>query len=75
MNLPSEVTSFVGRRRETTLTGVAGVSKTRLALPAAARVREPFPDGVCDRVTLKRIWILPGSSPHFVCAVPADTKK
>jgi predicted ATPase len=57
MNLPSEVTSFVGRRRETTLTGVAGESKTRLALPAAARVREPFPDGVCDRVTLKRIWI------------------
>jgi hypothetical protein len=34
-NLPSEVTSFVGRRHETTL-----------ALPTAARAREPFPDGV-----------------------------
>ncbi|GAA3434906.1 LuxR family transcriptional regulator [Kutzneria kofuensis] len=58
-NLPGEVTSFVGRRREVaqavrllrrarllTLTGVAGVGKTRLALRVAVRTREAFPDGV-----------------------------
>jgi predicted ATPase len=57
-NLPAELTSFVGRRRElstavrllrrerlVTLTGVAGVGKSRLALRAAAQVREMFPDG------------------------------
>jgi non-specific serine/threonine protein kinase len=58
-NLPGEVTSFVGRRRESatakrllrrarllTLTGVARVGKTRLALRAAAQLRPAFPDGV-----------------------------
>ncbi|MDQ0382250.1 ATP-binding protein [Amycolatopsis thermophila] len=58
-NLPSELTSFVGRRRElaetrrllasarlVTLTGAGGVGKTRLALRAAADLRRAFPDGV-----------------------------
>ncbi|MBP2320817.1 non-specific serine/threonine protein kinase [Kibdelosporangium banguiense] len=58
-NLPGEVTSFVGRRRETaqatrllrrarlvTLTGVAGIGKTRLALRVAAQARGAFLDGV-----------------------------
>src|SRR5215471_13526527 len=58
-NLPAELTSFVGRRRELgevkrllaqtrllTLTGSGGAGKTRLALRAAAEVARSFPDGV-----------------------------
>jgi predicted ATPase/DNA-binding NarL/FixJ family response regulator len=58
-NLPSDLTSFVGRRRElaevrrllgesrlVTLTGIGGVGKTRLALRAAAELDRRFPDGV-----------------------------
>lgn len=60
-NLPSQPTSFVGRRRELdeiaalvkssearvlTLTGAAGTGKTRLALQAAAELIDDFDDGV-----------------------------
>ena len=57
-NLPSQLTSFVGRQadvarvveilrstRAVTLTGVGGVGKTRLALQAAASISGTFPDG------------------------------
>jgi predicted ATPase/DNA-binding CsgD family transcriptional regulator len=59
-DLPRDLTSFVGRRRELgevreamsstpllTLMGPAGVGKTRLALRTAADTRRAFPDGVC----------------------------
>jgi predicted ATPase/DNA-binding CsgD family transcriptional regulator len=58
-NLPVDVTSFVGRRRElaevrgllsvsrlVTLTGMGGVGKTRLAMRAAAEMHRAFTDGV-----------------------------
>ena len=60
-NLPLQPTPFVGREREVarvihllgcddvrlvTLTGPAGVGKTRLALQAAAELLNAFPDGV-----------------------------
>ncbi len=58
-NLPLELSSFVGRRREVaeakralaasrllTLIGMGGVGKTRLALRTAAEVQRAFDDGV-----------------------------
>src|SRR5258708_38158906 len=60
-NLPAELTSFVGRRREVaevrrllsmsrlvTLTGVGGVGKTRLGLRAASEIWRAF----------EAIWLL-----------------
>jgi predicted ATPase/DNA-binding CsgD family transcriptional regulator len=57
-NLPSELSSFIGRRRElgevkrllagsrlVTLTGVGGTGKTRLALRVSAELLRAFPDG------------------------------
>jgi predicted ATPase/DNA-binding CsgD family transcriptional regulator len=58
-NLPAEVNSFVGRRREAaelkrllessrlvTVTGIGGLGKTRLALKVALEARRAFPGGV-----------------------------
>ncbi len=58
-NLPTEITSFVGRERELreireqlkatrllTLTGIGGCGKTRLALKVAEAALGDFPDGV-----------------------------
>ena len=66
--LPSELTSFVGRRQELrevkrllattrllTLTGSGGAGKTRLALRAAAEMARGFPDGA---------WLVPLGSIH-----------
>lgn len=58
-NLPADVAAIIGRDREVseakqllsrtrllTLTGVAGVGKTRLALQVGREVKRSFPDGV-----------------------------
>jgi len=58
-NLPADLTSFIGRRREmaevkqalsqsrlVTLVGVGGVGKTRLAIHEAGQLRRAFPHGV-----------------------------
>jgi len=58
-NIPAELTSFIGRKREVgqvkrhlsdaplvTLNGVGGAGKTRLALRVATQLRRAFPDGV-----------------------------
>lgn len=58
-NLPIQLTSFIGRKREMaevkrllsttrllTLTGAGGTGKTRLALQVAADLIDEFPDGV-----------------------------
>ncbi|PIM71305.1 LuxR family transcriptional regulator [Streptomyces sp. JV178] len=76
-NLPTALTSFVGRRREVaeirrlvgvgrlvTLTGAGGAGKTRLALAAAAASGKAFPDGV---------WIVDLAAVRDPSAVAAAT--
>ncbi|MEU6083973.1 LuxR C-terminal-related transcriptional regulator [Streptomyces sp. NPDC047108] len=73
-DLPLELTSFVGRKREVaegkallsraravTLVGPGGVGKTRLALRMAAEMRRAFPDGVrfVDLAQLREGDLLP----------------
>jgi predicted ATPase/DNA-binding CsgD family transcriptional regulator len=78
-NLPVEVTRFIGRRRElpaigeaierhrlVTLRGPAGVGKTRLALRAAAGLRDTFADG-CWLVQLS-----PLQAPELLARTVAD---
>ena len=58
-NLPQQISSFIGRERETgevkrllarsrllTLVGIGGIGKTRLVLQAAADAHDAYPDGV-----------------------------
>ena len=74
-NLPSPVTSFVGRESEladverllgaqrlVTLTGVGGAGKTRLALEVGARAVSDWPDGVffVDLSALVEPELVPG---------------
>lgn len=77
-NLPAHLTSFIGRERELaeierllfstrllTLRGAGGVGKTRLALEAARRALERFPDGV---------WLVdlaPLADPSLVASITA----
>ncbi|CUU58241.1 non-specific serine/threonine protein kinase [Parafrankia irregularis] len=86
--LPTEVTSFVGRRQEradlrqrlgrfrlVTLVGVGGVGKTRLALRTAAEVRGEFPDGVwfVELAQLRDPDLLPHQlAATLGCSPPAD---
>jgi predicted ATPase/class 3 adenylate cyclase len=75
MNLPAQLTSFVGRQREVaairallgrpgvrllTLSGPGGSGKSRLAVQVAAELAEAFPDGVCF------VGLTPVSDPELV---------
>jgi predicted ATPase/DNA-binding CsgD family transcriptional regulator len=78
-NLPADITTFIGRRREltaiaaaigkhrlVTLRGAGGVGKTRLALRAAGLARDSFADG-CWLVELSALRD-PGLLPRTVSA-------
>jgi predicted ATPase/class 3 adenylate cyclase len=75
MNLPVQLTSFVGRQRELaqvkellerpgvrllTLSGPGGSGKSRLAVQVASELAEAFPDGVCF------VGLAPVSDPELV---------
>ena len=75
-NLPSPLTSFIGREREVaeilrrlgwsrliTLKGPGGVGKTRLAIQSAGQVASEFEDGVCwvDLSALMKSTLIPQS--------------
>ncbi|HZO31814.1 MAG TPA: tetratricopeptide repeat protein, partial [Chloroflexota bacterium] len=79
-NLPSRLTSFVGRERELaelerlvgtcrllTLTGPGGCGKTRLALELATRLSPTYPDGVFVAS------LAPLAAPELVLSTIADT--
>jgi predicted ATPase/class 3 adenylate cyclase len=79
-NLPTPLTGFVGRSEEladlvamvqrhrlTTLTGVGGIGKTRLAIELCHVIRDGFPDGVflCDLAPIGD----PGALADFVVSI------
>ncbi|MBF6612799.1 MAG: tetratricopeptide repeat protein [Chloroflexi bacterium] len=79
-NLPQQLTSFIGREKETaevkrllqetrllTLTGTGGCGKTRLSLQVASSLEAEYPDGVwfVDLTTI--------SDPHLLPQVVATT--
>jgi len=81
-NLPAQTTSLIGRQREIsavrqllrqadgrliTLTGPAGVGKTRLALQAAAEALDDFASGACF------VALAPVSDPNLVIPTIAHT--
>jgi predicted ATPase/class 3 adenylate cyclase len=78
-NLPTQLSSFLGRERELaeveallekarllTLTGPGGTGKTRLALQVAARVADSFPDGIyfVPLASLRDPELVPGTIAH-----------
>lgn len=78
-NLPQQLTSFIGREKETedlkslmgksrlvTLIGSGGTGKTRLSLQVAADVLEKYPDGVWF------VELAPLSDPDLVARTLAD---
>ena len=78
-NLPTQLTSFVGREREIaeasrllrttrllTLTGPGGTGKTRLSLQVAAESADAFPDGVFF------VALAPVSDPELVASTIAQ---
>jgi predicted ATPase/class 3 adenylate cyclase len=80
-NLPTQLTSFVGRDRDLaatqllldasrllTLTGPGGIGKTRLALQLAAAAADGYPDGVwfVPLEPLREAELVPGAIAHVV---------
>jgi predicted ATPase/DNA-binding XRE family transcriptional regulator len=79
-NLPTSLTSFIGREKEqaeieklvtknrlVTLTGVGGIGKTRLSLQVASALLNDFPNGTC------LVELAPVSDPGLVPQVIATT--